>query len=137
MVYVNVDAAFRLSGVPFAELGFDTEAALKAWLTTYILPGIESFIANRTETWTAANVPAAVALAANMATSNVLVYYRVNNMGGLIKVGEFKLQAPLVDIFTPEILKMIDAFQPSPDPTQIYQSSDYKTQALKDTWEEP
>ena len=137
MVYVDVDVAFRLSGVTFANVGFDTEVALKGWLTDHVVPAIEGFIANRTQTWTAANVPAAVALAANMATSNVLVYYRVNNMGGLIKVGEFKLQAPLVDIFTPEILKMIDAFQPSPDPTQIYQSSDYKTQALKDTWEEP
>ncbi len=137
MVYVNVDVAFRLSGVPFASIGFDSEAALKAWLTNYVVAGIEGFIANRTQTWTAADVPAAVVLAANMATSNVLLYYRINSMGELIKVGEFKLQAPLVDIFTPEILRMIDAFQPSPDVTQIYQSSDYKVQALKDTWEEP
>lgn len=136
MVYVDVDAAFRLSGVPFAEIEFDSEASLKSWLTKYVVPGIEGFIANRTQTWTAVDVPATVALAANMATSNVLVYYRVNHMGALIRVGDYKVQAPLVDIFTPEILKMIDAFQPAPD-VEIYQSSEYKTQALKDTWEEP
>jgi hypothetical protein len=137
LVYVDVDVAFRLSGVPFATINFDSEAALKAWLTDHVLPGIEGFIANRTQTWTASDVPAAVVLAANMATSNVLVYYRVNHMGTLIRIGDYKVQAPLVDVFTPEILKMIDAFQPNPDVTQIYQSSDYKTQALKDTWEEP
>ena len=136
MVYVDVDVAFRISGVPFAEIGFDSEAALKSWLTTYVVPGIEDFIETRPHSWTAV-VPPAVVFAANLATSNVLVYYRINHMGSLIRIGDYKVKAPLVDIFTPEILKMIDAFQPVPDPTQIYQESAYKVQALKDTWEEP
>jgi hypothetical protein len=76
-----------------------------------------------------------VKLIAILATSNALVYYRVNKLGTILQTGQFKLAAPIVELFSKEMLNLLDSFK-TVDSTQLYASTLYKTSGIKETWDE-
>jgi len=138
LTYTDPEVSIKLSGVPYSELGFNSDGEMRSWLISNIVPGIEAFIENRThQTYTTgtAAYQAAVKLIAILATSNALVYYRVNKLGTILQTGQFKLAAPIVELFSKEMLNLLDSFK-TVDSTQLYASTLYKTSGIKETWDE-
>lgn len=108
---------------------------MRTWLISFIIPGIEAFIENRTQqsyTTGTAGYQAAVKLVAILATSNVLVYYRVNKLGTILQTGQFKLEAPLVTLFSKEMLATLDSFTTT-ESTSLTEESTYATDHITDT----
>jgi len=119
----------------FKELGFANESALETFVTSYIIPGVETHIAQILGVaYTSSTVPEDVKMVAHTIGSHVLLYLRTNQMGPVIANPQgFNLQVPLVEFFTPDILTMLrrrDAH------TEQLASSEYKTDEIKNTWEE-
>jgi len=140
MVYASVEAIKYFSGLVgqdpprYKELGFTTEEALNTFITTFVIPGVEGHIHQHCmKTWTAETVPAAVKRIANVAGSNVLVFMRANNLGPLVRAGEFKLQIPEISAFTEDMLKELDDFKELPD---VGKASSYATSEIKERWNE-
>jgi len=139
MVYMDAEVTAQFADPSkaklFKNLGFETFDALKAWITTHVIPGIENRIATLTgRTWTESDVPEAVKQLAHQAGANLLLYLRANQMGPLITNPQgFNLEVPIVHAFTPEMLAELEHYKEHP---AILASSDYKTEHIKETWEE-
>lgn len=133
-VYMDPEVVKKLSATDWMKLKFVDDATFTTWINDNVISGIESRVAQITgKTWTADTVPEGVKQIAHIAGSNVLIYLRVNQLGPLIQRGEFNLAAPQVPTFTEVMIKDLERFKQC---TEQIVSSDYKTQALKDTWEE-
>jgi len=119
----------------YKELGFISENTLETFVSTNIILGVENRVAEIIGvTYTAETVPADVKLAATQAACNVLAYIRVNRMGPLITNPQgFNLSVPIVTAFTPEIMAVLALHKTS---TEQLASSEYKTDKIRDTWEE-
>jgi len=119
----------------FKELGFGNEAALETFVTSYIIPGVETHIAQILGVaYASSTVPEDVKMVAHTVGSHVLLYLRTNQMGPVIANPQgFNLQVPLVEFFTPDLLAMLRRRDTR---TEQLASSEYKTDKIKETWEE-
>jgi hypothetical protein len=139
MVYLDAGVIVQFNdpgkATLYKELGFASETALETFVASNIILGVESRVAQILGvTYTAVDVPAAVKLAAYQAAANTLLYIRTNKMGPVITNPQgFNLQVPIVQAFTKEIMAVLEEFQVQ---SEQIESSDYKTDNMKITWEE-
>jgi hypothetical protein len=120
-----------------SELGFLSETSLETFVTDNIIPGVEARvqeIIGVAYTSLSATAQADVKLAATQAAVNVLLYIRMNKMGPVITNPQgFNLQVPIIQAFTPEIMAALERYVTH---TECIESSEYKTDGIKETGEE-
>jgi len=120
----------------YKELGCVSNTALIAWVTENLISALEGRIHNITQqTFTVDTVDPAVVMAGNQAGANVLIYMRANRSGPFVTNPQgFNLQVPVFKAFTPEIMEILLGFKK--DREEQLASSEYKTDKIRDTWEE-
>lgn len=138
MVYMDAEVTIQFADPSklklFAELKFASFDEFKTWVASHVVPGIEDRIAKITgRAWIETDAPDGLKQLAHQAGANLLLYLRTNQMGPLISTQSFNLGVPIVHAFTPEILAELERYKEHP---AILASSDYKTEHIKETWEE-
>lgn len=134
MTYADKAIICKLSGVRPDELGFADEAEMEAWVEANVIEAVEGAIHSFCRTsWTAATVPPAVKMLANMAGANFLQWMRTNAMGPLIKSDDWRLQVPQIPILTEDMKALLGpyvALKP------YRKASGYGSEEIKERWGE-
>ena len=140
MSYTTVDDVWHYAQQgwrPFQESTFGSEATLRAYITSTIIPRVEAHINAYCQTSWTSTVPDAIQDVAARAGANFLLYMLRNKMGPLFQTsspgGGVTLAIPIQEILTPDLKAMLDPFKRS---TPVVKSTSYKTDRIKTAWDE-
>ena len=130
------DEVIAEAGTPtFGNLGFASQDDLSEYVESRILPGAESLINQFLgQSYTASDVPGAVAHCAIRVAARGLMNIAINKKGGLITVNQWMQALADPTIFTPELKAEIQSFALGRTGSVV--ASSYKTHSMKRRWDE-
>jgi hypothetical protein len=130
------DEVIAEAGTPtFGNLGFASQDDMSEHIESRILPGAESLINQFLHrSYTASDVPAAVAHCAVRVAARGLMNIAINKKGGLITVNQWMQALADPTIFTPELKAEIQEFMLTR--AGAIAVSSYKTRAIARRWDE-
>jgi hypothetical protein len=133
--FTAANAEAEAGNPTYSSLGFTSQNTMDTYLTDTIIPAVEGLVnSHLRQSYTDLTVPAAVKHGAIRIAANALMLIGVNKMGSLVRVGDWRVQLARRDIFTPEIQAELEPFRKKR--TSAVKSTPFKTDDIKETWDE-